>query len=63
MVSMPNPAYSFPLSPGLIPNVYFQNVENVFLGKPFTDCVKTTAINKYSAWVSQTNYKVVLWMF
>ena len=36
-------AHSFPLSPGLIPNVYFQNVENIFLGKPFTDCVKGAA--------------------
>ena len=44
--------HSFPLSPGLIPNVYFKSIENVFLGKPFTECVETTAINKYTTWVS-----------
>ena len=44
--------HAFPLSPGLIPIVYFQNVEKVFLGKPFTTCIETSAINSYAKWVS-----------
>ena len=43
--------HAFPLSPGLIPIVYFQNVEKVFLGRPFTTCIETSAINSYAKWV------------
>ena len=50
--SITEQGHSFPLSPGLIPLVYFQNVEKVFLGKPFTQCIKTSATNNYTHWVS-----------
>ena len=46
-------SHQLPLSSGLIPNVYFQNVEKVFLGEPFTSCIKTSAINSYVKWVSK----------
>ena len=53
--------HAFPLSPGLIPIVYFQNVEKVFLGKPFTTCIETSAINSYAKWVSSAygSYHIV----
>ena len=44
--------HAFPLSPGLIPIVYFQNVEKVYLNDPFTTCVDTRATNEYSEWPS-----------
>ena len=43
--------HSLPLSAGLSPIVYFQNVEKKFLGKPFTSCIDTTAFNSYAKWV------------
>ena len=39
--------HNFPLSPGLIPIVYFQNVERVYLGAPFTSCISADAVNSY----------------
>ena len=47
--------HAFPLSPGLIPIVYFQNVEKVFLGRPFTTCIETSAINSYAKWVNSNS--------
>ena len=44
--------HAFPLSPGLIPIVYFQNVEKFYLGRPFTTCVQAEAINNYTEWAS-----------
>lgn len=51
--------HAFPLSPGLIPIVYFQNVEKVFLGKPFTTCIETSAINSYEKWV-QARWLIII---
>ena len=42
--------HNFPLSPGLIPIVYFQNVERVYLGAPFTSCISADAVNSYEPW-------------
>ena len=42
--------HNFPLSPGLIPIVYFQNVERVYLGAPFTTCISANAVNSYEPW-------------
>ena len=42
--------HSFPLSPGLIPIVYFQNVQKIFLGEPFTKCKPTRSVNNYTTW-------------
>ena len=44
--------HSIPLTTGLTPIVYFQNVEQTFLGSPFTTCIETEAVNNYSTWVS-----------
>ena len=44
--------HSFPLSPGLIPIVYFQNIQKIFLGEPFTGCKPTKSVNNYTTWRS-----------
>ena len=44
--------HSFPLSPGLIPIVYFQNIQKIFLGEPFTSCKPTKSVNNYTIWRS-----------
>ena len=44
--------HSFPLSPGLIPIVYFQNIQKIFLGEPFTSCKPTKSVNNYTTWRS-----------
>ena len=40
--------HSIPLTAGLTPVVFLQNIQKTYLGKPFTDCIKTNVENNYN---------------
>ena len=49
--------HSIPLTAGLTPVVFLQNIQKTYLGKPFTDCIPTQVKNSYNAAYSTPVYK------
>ena len=38
--------HSIPITPGLTPIAFLQNIEKTYLGHPYTECVPTYSVNR-----------------
>ena len=45
--TVPEEIHSLPITPGLTPIAFLQNIQKTYLGHPYTSCVKTETTNAY----------------